>query len=482
MLPSSRPGPLLWAALLLLSILCFAGPAEGSLYRLLNISETPNPSREPAIADAADRTIVAWEEAGSEIISRGVHADTIDPPIAHGPGRDPALCSVSGRVLLAFARDDAIVVREWLGQDWSAPVVLATGIGFPAAAPEFGVRLDTADEPVYLVWSEERRSLECDIWLAEWAGGAWQIPERVRERVAGAAEFVCAQVEPAASAGGDEPRVYWFANDVEILYVERSAGQWSAPVAVPGSFGPLMEVAAGPDGRHHILTNGPQPTRPCNVMLYVAETPAGWTEPEDIMIPMDDYTWPRYPALRLDGRGVVHAFWYQSAYDFMMHPSGEAMFYFTRADGAWEDQSALLETYAGIENALSVRGYPLFAWVEGDPGSEEIFIAVPGVICGVAAGSGAPTSARSMTAAPNPFSMWTRIAVSGEHGGPPLISVFDVTGRRVAGVKLTPASGARATGTWNGRDAHGRPCPTGEYWLVLPHGAERLVSRVTLVR
>jgi hypothetical protein len=463
-----------------LSLAAAAAANETDLYRILNLSETPGSSREPAIADASDRTIVAWEESGAGIITRGVHADMIDSPIPHGPGRDPALCSASGRVILAFARDDAIVIREWLGQEWSAPVVLATGMGFPTACPEFGVRLDTADEPVYLVWSEERRSLETDIWFTEWVSGAWQTPVRIRERIAGAPEFVCAQVEPAAGAGDDEPRVYWFGNEVEILYVARNAGQWSTPVAVPGSFGPLMEVTAGPDGLHHILTNGPQPTCPCNVMLYLAETATGWTAPDNIMVPMDEYTWPRYPALRMDGRGVAHAFWYQSAYDFMMQPSGEAMFYFARTGDLWQDQSALFEMHSGIDNALSVRGYPLFAWVEGDAGSEEIFIAVPGVICSVAGAGAAPESARSITAFPNPFGAATRITIAGVEGALPRIGVFDVTGRRVADVTLTAGKGAMAT--WNGRNARGQPCPAGEYWLVLPNEGELLVSRVTLVR
>ena len=478
---SSRPAPLLVLVVLLVAIFCPAGAAEGQSYQILNLSETTSPSREPAIADATDRTIVAWEESGAEIFTRSVHADMVYPPVPHGSGRDPALCSVSGRVLLAFARDDAIVLREWLDPEWSAPIVLTTGAGFTTARPEFGVRYDTADEPVYLVWCEERRSLEVDIWFTELAGGSWRAPIRLRERIPGQAEYVCAEVEPSGFAGAERPRVYWFANDFELIYTERSGAGWSTPHALYG-FGVRMEVASGPDGLHHILANGPQPTCPCNVMLYVAETAGGFADPEDISVPLDDYTWPQYPALRVDGNGVAHAFWYESAYDFMLQFSGEAMFYFTRRGTTWQDESSLLQMHAGIENALSIRSYPLFSWVEQGTGNGDVFVAVPGVICSVSGGSIAPPSTRAIAAFPNLFAVTTHVAVVGIEGAHSHLDVVDVRGRRVAGLPLATGAGGTATATWNGRDARGRPCPAGTYWLVLPAGNERLVSRVTLVR
>jgi hypothetical protein len=463
--------------------LVLAGAAAGdAYYRILNLSETPAPSREPALADAATGTwiIVAWEESGSEIMTRGV-SDMVLPPVHHGPGRDPALGSVMGRVYLAFARDDAIVIREWLDPDWSAPLVITTGSGFPAARPEFGVRYDTADEPVYLVWCEERRSLEVDIWFTELAGGSWRTPVRIVERIPGQSEFVCAEVEPAGPTGAERPRVYWFANGFELRYSERSGGEWSAPLALYG-FGVQMEVAAGPDGLHHILANGPQPTCPCNVMLYVAETPDGFTDPEDISVPLDDYTWPQHPALRVDGRGVVHAFWYESAWDFMLQFSGEAMFYCTRTGNVWEDESWLLDMHVGIDNALAVRGYPLFSWVERNAGNDEVFAGFPDLDLGVDSGSAVPVSPRAITASPNPFAVTTRIAVAGIEDARPHLDVVDVRGRRVAGLSLATGGGGPATATWDGRDARGRPCPAGTYWLVLPTANGRHVSPVTLLR
>ncbi len=478
---SRHPGFLLVAALLAAAMLILVEVAEGQFgFQIWNISGTPGSSREPVTADSYYGHLVAWEESGAEIVTRRFAADMIFPPISLGPGRDPAMCSAVGRVFIAFAREDAIVVHEWLGEEWSAPVILSSGMGFPTASPEFGIRLETADEPIYLAWVEERRSLESDIWFSERVGGAWRTPVRLRERIFGSADFAGVQVEPVGIDGSEEPRVYWFENDTEILFLERSAGQWLGPFTVPGSFGPTMEVAAGPDGRHHILTNGPQPTCPCNIMLYVEETATGWTDPEDISVPMDEYTWPRYPALRIDGLGRAHAFWYQSAYDFMLQPTGEAMFYFSRTNGVWLDDSWFFEMHAGIDNALSVRGFPVFAWVEGDPGSEEVFVGFDYGDLGVGDAGEAPGAARWISAYPNPASGLTRIEVGGLDR-PEAVGVFDVNGRRVAEVALTPA-GARALAIWNGQDDRGRPCPAGAYWLVAPAGMERLITRVTLVR
>jgi len=76
----------------------------------------------------------------------------------------------------------------------------------------------------------------------------------------------------------------------------------------------------------------------------------------------------------------------------------------------------------------------------------------------------------------------THVAVVGIEGAHSHLDVVDVRGRRVAGLPLAAGAGGAATATWDGRDARGRPCPAGTYWLVVPAATGRHVSRVTLLR
>jgi hypothetical protein len=87
-------------------------------------------------------------------------------------------------------------------------------------------------------------------------------------------------------------------------------------------------------------------------------------------------------------------------------------------------------------------------------------------------------------AAPNPFASSTRVPFA--LAGPPrhfTAAIYSATGRRV--IDLLPAAtfpAASGALEWNGRDARGRPCPAGVYWLRVEADGVAAQERLVLVR
>ena len=83
---------------------------------------------------------------------------------------------------------------------------------------------------------------------------------------------------------------------------------------------------------------------------------------------------------------------------------------------------------------------------------------------------------------PNPFSLDTRLAFALPRAGRVRLTLLDPSGRRVA----TLAEGWREAGPhsarWDGRDAHGRPMPTGIYLAVLESAGARLTRKIAHVQ
>jgi hypothetical protein len=85
--------------------------------------------------------------------------------------------------------------------------------------------------------------------------------------------------------------------------------------------------------------------------------------------------------------------------------------------------------------------------------------------------------------APNPFSRGTSVGYRlAEPGTPLFLGVYDAAGRLVR----TLVRGVQETGwhrvTWDGRDAHGRRCATGVYFLRMKTGERELSRRILLLR
>jgi hypothetical protein len=93
-----------------------------------------------------------------------------------------------------------------------------------------------------------------------------------------------------------------------------------------------------------------------------------------------------------------------------------------------------------------------------------------------------PAPPLALTAAPNPFNPQVRVAYRLDHAGSVRLTVYDPRGRKLA----TLLSGSLPAGSsdliWDGRDANGRPLPSGVYELRLESAGRTVTARVTLVR
>lgn len=95
---------------------------------------------------------------------------------------------------------------------------------------------------------------------------------------------------------------------------------------------------------------------------------------------------------------------------------------------------------------------------------------------------GLPAAGLSLTAYPNPFNPRLGIEFTLTRSGRAIVDVHDLTGRRLRRIVDTVLPGGTHHGAWDGRDAAGRPMPSGTYVLRL-HGDQRLPGRkVTLLR
>ncbi|MBU1950967.1 MAG: proprotein convertase P-domain-containing protein [Candidatus Eisenbacteria bacterium] len=96
--------------------------------------------------------------------------------------------------------------------------------------------------------------------------------------------------------------------------------------------------------------------------------------------------------------------------------------------------------------------------------------------------SGAPKSLALFSNTPNPLKMQTMIRFDLPKAGAVDLSIFDVTGRRVA----TLVSGAREAGThqavWTGRDQAGHPVASGVYFYRLAVDNRELTKKMLLMK
>ncbi len=83
-------------------------------------------------------------------------------------------------------------------------------------------------------------------------------------------------------------------------------------------------------------------------------------------------------------------------------------------------------------------------------------------------------------ASPNPFPGSTRIDFSLPLAGSADLTVYDVTGRRVATLFHGEAAAGPHSATWNGHVADGRPAPAGVYRAVLQTAAGRMTRSLVL--
>jgi len=85
-----------------------------------------------------------------------------------------------------------------------------------------------------------------------------------------------------------------------------------------------------------------------------------------------------------------------------------------------------------------------------------------------------------LRAAPNPFAGSTRIDYATAQAGPADVSIYDITGRRVATIFRGDLEAGPHSASWNGRFADGRRAPAGVYRAVLQTAAGREARNLVL--
>lgn len=439
----------------------------------------------PSIASAYWMWLTAWEE-GAQIASRfdgivelpGSGRDSADD-ISHGPGAMPETGILpDGTFILAFVRGEELVVREQPGfADWTTVAVASLGASVQATS-----RID--------LWCSPDPEFPASAWLAIWSGSptesgirflrrtaaGWEPVQTVPGTVSTLMDLSCPQVTSHDGPTGPLPRIYF--NDLDegptLMHVDlQSGGGWSAPVAHVGvpAFGGEFDVARRPGG-YVFLSAGLQPTCPCNTISFCEwSEDGGWLPPLPLTAHTDAYDWPQSPRIGVDGRGRVHALWYQLGSDDAMTPRHRRLYYRQRDGGTWADHGDGLSDQQdmGLDShlAMSVESYldeAAFAWtrrdtVAGEPQAARVWESLAdyaSLYMDVV-----PLAVLHVTAAPNPFNPSVELSAISER---PLVAVeiFDTRGARVAVLTPAPDSGAwRAV--WDGRDGRGRALPSGAY-------------------
>ncbi|MGD8395290.1 MAG: hypothetical protein PVF43_07420 [Candidatus Eiseniibacteriota bacterium] len=486
--PARRPVALAVAAIVLLALAIAPDTAapRDTHYTFLNLSQSPASSIAPAIAHTlhpvtgASVLMVAWLEDGIGVATCAIVDGEPGPIVMHGLGAEPELDGGDGEVALVYTHNDGVVVRRWDAGGWSTPDTLRSGAGVGTAAPDITYDLYASPEPeLFVVWSDLTTTFEADVWFSRTVLGAWRTPEHVNAGVPGYTPTPSPQVQPTWSSEGWVPRVYWLANDFDLRHRERLAAGWTLAEGIDGYFGVRMEVASGPDGLHHIVSNGPQPTCPCNIVVYCPEVGDDWGPIEQLTVDVAYYDLASFPNVAVGQDGRVHAFWHQRASDEQMQWVRDDLFYKRRvAYNQWIDDSHLLDGHAGGQPdfCLDANGIPAFVSVE-ELGNREVIAAI--YIAGTAVEEPpAVTPVRPrVVAAPNPFRTWMRLTLEDAPVGDArveAVDIIDATGRCVSALPIEAASGASGTvARWDGRRADGSRCAAGVYWWRMTRGDGR---------
>ena len=97
-------------------------------------------------------------------------------------------------------------------------------------------------------------------------------------------------------------------------------------------------------------------------------------------------------------------------------------------------------------------------------------------------GASGPSISDLRPAAPNPFSGSTRLDYSMAKAGSADLTIYDVSGRRVATLFHGEAGAGPHSAAWTGRSADGRTVPAGVYNAVLQTASGRITHRIVFNR
>ena len=95
---------------------------------------------------------------------------------------------------------------------------------------------------------------------------------------------------------------------------------------------------------------------------------------------------------------------------------------------------------------------------------------------------GAPAAAPVVRVTPNPFSRETTLEFALEEAAAVSLRIYDATGRLVQTLVEGQWSRGPQVAIWRGRDAAGRPVPSGMYYYQLITGETSLSGSLLLLR
>lgn len=154
------------------------------------------------------------------------------------------------------------------------------------------------------------------------------------------------------------------------------------------------------------------------------------------------------------------------------------------ADVAWDGAGQVYLCDRGLGHS-GVRVFDAATGAELTPApvatGRPPFMCVPPLPTGTAAPAAPPSPVTLAPPFPNPANPAVTLRWRAVPGRPLELSVWDARGRLVARRPL-PAAGGDGSWRWDGRDAAGRPVPSGVYLLRLRQGTAVASRRVTLVR
>jgi hypothetical protein len=310
------------------------------------------------------------------------------------------------------------------------------------------------------------------------------------------------QITWSLGPAGPWPTIFYLSGEPgmgNLVYTTKDlAAGWSAPVSVPGdgasSPAPIegyFDVVTHGLLSRSILGLGAQPTCPCGTIHHLEnEMGAGWAPQENLTVNHAEMDWPMSPRLGADPAGRVHAFWFQLGSDMFLEPVTKTLEYWVKTETGWVEEGGFLDEQEGgplgqyVALDVSPAGDVVMAWtrrdtLDGIPQPKQVWIARPHDPADVP-GSEVGSAAVKLSAWPNPFNPLVKLAMEVPVSGPASLDLYDLRGGLVVQLFHGFLPEGRRELDWDGRDASGRPAPSGVYFARLSTRAGRAVQKLIL--
>jgi len=469
----------------------------------------------PAVASSPDgMTMLAYGAQGEVILmdfvttqlvpTNPVPGEVWPEPVTMNAGYAPAICWTREGFVLAFNSAGMIMVyqSDLEGNWYLGNLVMLESGGEVMGIDLWGVSSDAAGPYVFMTVQISTNPPGQDFKVLYAAGTlfGWTDLEVVAEEPS---MMPHPQITWSYGPAGPWPTIFYLTGppgEGNLVYTTKDleAG-WSAPVIVPGDGGSepapfggeFAVVTPFSNNSRNLLGLGHQATCPCGTIHYLAnESGTGWLPQENLTVHHEEMDWPMSPCLGADPSGRVHAFWFQQGSDMFLEPVTRTLEYWIKTEAGWVEAGGFLDGQEGgplgsrVALDVSPNGNVVMAWTRRDtiddtPQPQQVWIARPHDPSDVP-GSGVPQSAVALSAWPNPFNPSVRLAMEVPVSGSARLDLYDVRGRFV--VQLFEGflpEGLREV-DWDGRDAAGRPAPSGVYFARLETEAGLAVQKLVL--